>query len=190
MMRKGNIDFTEGENDLSALISHLLNSRLLYINWQVPTQLPGGYTDQGNPGERDFVVQRNLAAIAIIEAVVSGRKIDRNNLTFHFQKLFKYERVRLYFHLTYAYTARLDTINNHLRLTSQRDVPSNFQFVCHKDIHANDNRPSGFIAEYKKGGESYEVVFLVLDMSQMDMREPTQGQLKSSKQKSSRKTQP
>jgi hypothetical protein len=156
-----------GEDALNALIGQLLASRVHFLNWVVPDQSLGGYTAAGNPGERDLVLKRDTAELAVIEAVICASSIRYENLKRHFQKLFAYSSCRLFFHLTYAdLEDRLPELQEALQKIAQHEAPEAFVYRDLEIISSADSRPAGFIARYGVLDDEARVVFLVLDMGQ------------------------
>ena len=80
MMRNVGID--SREDDLNALLKELLTQRLELLGWSVGDQSKGGYTNRGNPGERDIVLKLGATMVTILEAVVcrAGRSTDRTSI--------------------------------------------------------------------------------------------------------------
>ena len=160
------------EDDLNSAIRELLGSRVHFLNWTVPDQSLGGYTAAGNPGERDLVLKRDSAEVAVIEAVICEQSITHENLKFHFKKLFAYGQCRLFFHLTYAYLeGRKPDLMQALQQIAQNEAPQPFVYRNIQNISATDSRPAGFIARYALEGDEAKVVFLVLDMGQNAQRQ-------------------
>jgi tetratricopeptide (TPR) repeat protein len=159
------------EDDLSALVRELLASRFQFLGWSVPDQSKGGFTAKGNPGERDLLLQKDTATLAVIEAVVCKESVAKQNLTSHFQKVLGYSTCRLFFHLTYAYSKNLSSILEHLRKTAEKDAPPEFKYLRREDISLTDSRPTGFVARYALRSDEVKVVFLVLDMGQHPQRD-------------------
>jgi len=138
-----------------------------FLNWVVPDQSLGGYTAAGNPGERDLVLKRDTAELAVIEAVICASSIRYENLKRHFQKLFAYSSCRLFFHLTYAdLEDRLPELQEALQKIAQHEAPEAFVYRDLEIISSADSRPAGFIARYGVLDDEARVVFLVLDMGQ------------------------
>jgi hypothetical protein len=166
-MMKG-VKIDSCEDDLSALIRELLASRVQFLRWSVPDQSKGGITAKGNPGERDLLLTRDSTTLAVIEAVVCNRPMTqqsmKDDLTYHFRKLFTYDTCRLFFHLTYAYIENPASILAHLRDTATRDAPNGFSYVRSNDIDFTDSRPTGFTARYATEFGEAKVVFLILNM--------------------------
>jgi tetratricopeptide (TPR) repeat protein len=163
------------EDDLTALIRAVLSARLESLGWSAPDQSRGGFTSKGNPGERDLVVQNRGATLAIIEAVVCNRSLSqqwmRDELTFHFQKLFGYGQCSLLFHLTYSYLENSTSVLEYLKETAKKDAPAGFSYSDSHEIPRVDSGPIGFIAKYATERDPVSVVFLVLDMEQHAQRE-------------------
>jgi hypothetical protein len=134
------------EDDLNSAIRELLGARVNFLNWTVPDQSLGGYTAAGNPGERDLVLKRDSAELAVIEAVICARSIARENLKLHFQRLFAYSQCRLFFHLTYAYLKnKTSELMLALQQIAQDEAPQPFIYRDIKCIPSIDSRPAGFI---------------------------------------------
>jgi hypothetical protein len=160
------------EDDLNSAIRELLGARLHFLNWTVPDQSLGGYTAAGNPGERDLVLKRDSAELAVIEAVICEQSINDANLKSHFKKLFAYGQCRLFFHLTYAYLkGRTPELMQALELIAQKEAPQPFVYRDTQIISSTDSMPDGFVARYAVEGDEAKVVFLILDMGQNVQRE-------------------
>jgi hypothetical protein len=90
MMRKLGLD--SSEDDVTAVLQGILNARLRLVSWALGDQSKGGWTAEGNPGERDLVVTRDTAILSVIEAIMvrnpTTHQAVRNDLTLHFKKLF------------------------------------------------------------------------------------------------------
>ena len=159
------------EDDLNSAIRELLGARLHFLNWTVPDQSLGGYTAAGNPGERDLVLKRDSAELAVIEAVICEQSITNEKLKLHFKKLFAYGQCRLFFHLTYSYLeSRTPELMQALQLIAQKEAPQPFVYRDIQIISSTDSRPTGFIARYAVEGDEAKVVFLILDMGQNAQR--------------------
>jgi hypothetical protein len=162
------------EDDTTGFICEFLKSRLSFAGWNVTEQPPGGFTEKENPGERDLVISKDSAELAVIEAVVCKKsptsKFMGADLRHHFQKLFEYSKCRLFFHLTYAYRSPISAIITELEKMAEQDAADHCKFVDKAPILAVDSRPGGFRARYKADGEDILVVFLVLDMQQDDLK--------------------
>jgi len=165
-----NIIIDSCEDDLSAFIRELLIPRISLVGWSCPDQPKGGYSEKGNPGERDILIQRDSYILAVIEAVVckdpSHWQTTKSNLTSHFQKLLGYSTCRLFFHLTYSYIKNPASILPKLKEIAKNDAPDGFEFKDIIDIPLTDSRPTGFFARYKAEFGEVKIVFLVLDLEQ------------------------
>jgi tetratricopeptide (TPR) repeat protein len=161
------------EDDLNSAIRELLGARLHFLNWTVPDQSLGGHTAAGNPGERDLVLKRDSAELAVIEAVICEQSITYENLKLHFKKLFAYGQCRLFFHLTYAYLeSRTLKLMQSLQLIAQKEAPQPFVYRDIRMISSADSRPAGFIARYAVEGDEAKVVFLILTWAKMPKGKP------------------
>jgi len=141
------IEMDSREDDLNALVCAVLSARLDALGWSVPDQSKGGFTAKGNPGERDLLVEKDGATLAIVEAVVCNRPMThesmRNNLTYHFQKLLGYGRCNLFFHLTYSYLQKSAPLLDYLKETARKDAPAGFTFAGCEEIRQTDSKPVG-----------------------------------------------
>jgi hypothetical protein len=160
------IDFTESEDDLSALVRELLIARFEFLKWSVPDQSKGGFTTRHNPGERDLLIQKGSFTLAVAEAVVSKHAIGQLNLTTHFQKLVRYSTCRLFFYLAYVYLETPSGVIKHLRQCAENQAPAGYTFCEIQDIPLADSGPYGFNARYMRDGVEIKIVFLVLDLGQ------------------------
>ena len=170
MMRS--ISLEGREDDLNALIGQLLASRIHFLNWVVPDQTLGGFTAAGNPGERDLVLRRDSAELAVIEAVICERSIDYGDLSRHFKKLSAYGDCRLFYHLTYSYhDDRSADLLEKLKQIASKEAPARFVYREVQMLTSEDSRPAGFVARYAIDNDEARVVFLVLQMGQHTLRE-------------------
>jgi hypothetical protein len=173
-MMKG-VQFDAVEDDITALIQHLLAPRVESLGWSVPDQSRGGFSAHGNPGERDLVLRRGVTDLAVIEAVICARPLSqdamRADLESHFQKLFGYSTCRLFFHLTYAYSSDLSELFMFLESMAEMSIPSGFLFKSLEQIPRVDARPLGITALYESQLGEVRVVFLILDLGQKLQRD-------------------
>ena len=162
------------ENDITALVQQLLVAHVEFLKWSVRDQSRGGFTENGNSGERDLVLTKDSYELGVIEAVECKQPLTqqqtRNNLTYHFKKLLGYSTCSLFFHITYSYVKQPDTVLDFLRKIAQSEVPNGFTFQDLEEIPFTDSRPTGFIATYNSSRGKVKVVFLVLDMEQRAQR--------------------
>lgn len=169
MMKHIKIDSCE--DDLSALMRELLISRFLIIGWSVPDQSKGGFSAKGNPGERDFVLQKDTTALAVIEAVVHGAAGSKPELKRHFQKLLGYSTCQLFFHLTYAYVTEVSAVLDQLRSIAEHEAPDGFEWCGNEELPAAGAQPRGFVSRYRHDSVDLKVVFLILDLAQQAQRQ-------------------
>ncbi len=169
MMRTVGID--SREDDLNAFLKELLTHRLELLGWSVGDQMRGGYTERGNPGERDIVLRLGATTVTVLEAVIcrSGAA-DRTSIQRHFARLMAYCSCDLFFLVVYSYVDRPNQILQIMEEIARDEAPNRFAYRRRRDIAHEDSRPPGFIAYY--GGEWGEVrvVFLTLDIRQSAQR--------------------
>lgn len=163
------------EDDLTAVVQAVLESRLEFFGWSVSDQSKGGFTAKGNPGERDLILKQGSSVLAVCEAVVCKKPVSqqwmKDDLKSHFQRLFAYATCPLFFFLAYSYVETSASVVERLRLIAKSDAPSGFTFDKQEDHPQTDSRPTGFSAFYKTDLGEVRVVFLVLDMQQQAQRE-------------------
>ena len=173
MMKGVQIDAVE--DDLSAFIQQLLTARVQFLGWSVGDQSKGGYSAQGNAGERDLLITWGGSVLALIEAVVCARPLTHDamkaDLESHFQKLLGYGNPRIFFHLTYAYIDDKAGLLRFLETAAETAVPAGFAFIGREPITHEDSRPPGFVARYSADFGEVKVVFLVLDLGQQRQRQ-------------------
>ena len=159
-----------GEDDVTAAIRELLQSRLDFLKWSAPDQSKGGFTSAGNPGERDLMIKSGSTILAVIEAVVCRSPIYwqtvQKNLRTHFQRLLGYATCRLFFHMTYVYNQDVQGVIDQLKTIAASEAPPGFAYAGLTDIAPTDTRPHGFVARYDDGQGELKVVFLALNMGQ------------------------
>ena len=166
MMR--NLGVLRREDDINSMLTQILLSRLLHVQWEVSDQSRGGYSRTGGVGERDLVVRKGSATLAIIEALIVD-SVETCNLTSHFNKLLGYDTCRLFFLVTYARRADCSGVLRHLKTACQAP-PAGFSHIRSEDLLDSDSMPVGFKAQYNINTRYVEVVFLVLDMNQQSQR--------------------
>lgn len=163
------------EDDLSAVIQHLLIERLQFLNWSVSDQGKGGFTAKGNAGERDLIVSRDGTILALIEAVnckkPTTQDVVRADLESHFQKLLAYGSTRIFFHLTYAYIDDPASVLGFLQTAAEMATPREFTYLGQEPIPHEDSRPPGLVARYQGDFGEVKVIFLVLNMTQNRQRQ-------------------
>jgi hypothetical protein len=168
------IEIDSCEDDLTALVQALLSARFDFLNWSLADQSRGGFTDKGNPGERDLVLRKGTVTLAVLEAVACSRpltqKWTQDELKSHFQKLFGYSNCRLFFHLTYSYLGDPAAVLDELRRIARQDAPTGFAFKQLEEHLREDSRPPAFSAIYASALGDVRVVFVLLDMEQRAQR--------------------
>ena len=167
MMRSVEIDSCE--DDLNGLIRELLTQRVeQFLGWSVSDQSKGGFTASENPGERDAIIKRGSATIAVAEAMVwgHGRRGYRRNLCCHFHRLLAYGTCEMFFLIVYSYADIPGRVLQTMDEVARNDAPQGFEYHRSRRIEHTDSRPPGFIAYYHGVWGKIKVVFLVLDMWQ------------------------
>lgn len=166
MMRE--LGMVRHENDISGVLKQILRSRLLLAQWAVEDQPPGGFSRTGGVGERDIVVSKGTATLAVLEALIVD-SVEAGNLTSHFNKLLGYDTCRYFFHITYARRSNCAGILAHLRAAC-REPPSGISFLNFEPLSDFDSMPVGFTAHYEIDSRSIAVTFLALDLGQSTQR--------------------
>lgn len=180
------------EDDLSALFRHCLSGRLEFLGWTVSEQSRGGYSANLNPGERDLAISWGSTELSVIEAVICSRPLTQDaqkaDLLSHFQKLLGYTHSRLMFHITYAYIEDKTGIFEFLKSSAREHSPEGFPFMGLENIPHSDSRPPGFIASYQGDYETFQVVFLILNMGQQRQKRAAQTAAKTKSRKAPKKS--
>lgn len=166
MMRE--LGMVRFEDDISGVLKQILRSRLLLPQWAVEDQPRGGFSRSGGVGERDIVVSKGSATLAVLEALIVD-SVETDNLTSHFNKLLGYDTCRFFFHITYARRSNCAGILAHLRAACTTP-PSGINYIRPEDIEDFDSMPVGFKAHYKIDSRSIVVVFLALEIGQLIQR--------------------
>jgi hypothetical protein len=178
------VEIDSCEDDISALVRELLSSRLAFVGWAVPDQSKGGFTEKGNPAERDLLIKKDSSELVSIEAVVCdrnpGTEWTKDELKSHFQKLLASSSCKLFFHLTYAYKGPISAILRELSKLAQHDAPEGFSYMDSKPVEAADSGPTGLMVRYGTDIGDAHVVFLVLDLLQDVPRKAAKLAAKSS----------
>jgi hypothetical protein len=162
------ISLSDREDDLNALVGHLLSARSAFLGWSWKDQSKGGYTAQGNPGERDLTLDHKGVEQTVIEALVCRLPMThafaRDDLKSHFQKLFAYTSCPLLFLIAYADVSDPASVLNSLRDIAAREPPPRFNYITSTELPLSDSKPPGFIARYKGGIGDMAVACLVVDI--------------------------
>jgi len=157
-----NLEMLRLEDNISGVLKQLLLSRLVVPQWAVQDQPRGGKAPSGGVGERDIVISKGTAELAVIEALVV-RSVDTTNLTLHFEKLFAYGSCRFFFHVTYSRGASCTRIMSFLKEACTKP-PSGISYQDVEDLPDHDSSPIGFNAFYRVDSRQIIMTFLVLDM--------------------------
>lgn len=161
MMRE--LGMVRYEDDISGVLKQVLRSRLLLTQWAVEDQSRGGFSQTGGVGERDIVISKGSATLAVLEALVVDY-VETGNLNAHFTKLLGYDTCRFFFHITYARRSNCAKILVHLR-TACTSPPEGFIHVRNEELD-DDSMPVGFKAYYEIDSRKIVVVFLALEIGQ------------------------
>ncbi|MBK1684228.1 hypothetical protein CKO18_11725 [Rhodoferax fermentans] len=161
MMRRLDIDC---EDDISGVLLQVLRSRLTLTQWAVADQSRGGFSKKGGVGERDIVISKDTATLAVLEALIADA-VSTGNLTSHFKKLLGYDTCRFFFHITYARRSNCADILAHLR-TACASPPTGFSHIRTEPLDDYDSMPVGFKAYYEIDSRNVVVVFLALEIGQ------------------------
>jgi hypothetical protein len=169
------ISLSDREDDLNALVGHLLSARSAFLGWSWKDQSKGGYTAQGNPGERDLTLDHKGVEQSVIEALVCKLPMThafaRDDLKSHFQKLFAYTSCSLLFLIAYADVADPASVLDCLKGIAAREQPPRFNYITSTELPVVDSKPPGFIARYKGGFGDMAVAFLVVDIRKQPQRD-------------------
>ena len=160
----------DSEDDHTTVLRELLIPRFELLSWTVQDQSLGGYSPIGNPGERDLLVKRGAATIAVIEAIVYESTTYKKNLGDHLKRLFGYSTCSLFCYLAYAYRPDLRASLENLEAVAEYDAPAGWQFQRNEQIERTDSRPPGFIAHYEGPAGPVRVVFCLVNMGQEAQR--------------------
>ena len=162
MMRE--LGMVRHEDDISGVLKQVLRSRLLLTQWAVEDQARGGFSKTGGVGERDIVISKGSATLAVLETLIVDY-VETGNLNSHFTKLLGYDTCRFFFHITYARRSNCAAILAHLR-TACVSPPEGFIHVLHEELDDDDSMPVGFKAYYDIHSRKVVVVFLALEIGQ------------------------
>ena len=189
MMKGVQIDAIE--DDLTAFIQHLLAARVQFLGWSVGDQSKGGFSAEGNAGERDLLITWGSSVLALIEAVICDRPLTQDvmkaDLESHFQKLLGYGNPRVFFHLTYAYIEDKQGLMRSLETSAEMASPPGFTYLGREPIPHDDSRPPGFVARYSADFGEVKVVFLVLNLGQQRQRQAAKTAAATKARKASKK---
>lgn len=157
------------EDDFNGLVAELVGARLEgNLGWQAHEQSPGGYTEKGNAGRRDFVIRRRGVDITVFEALKASRPNDER-IAEHLHKLFGYSWADILFHVTYSNRKDASEMRTAIEEVAKRPPPGT-TYLGQSAICADGARPGAVRAAYRRNGVDTTVIFFVIDMRQDGLR--------------------
>lgn len=157
------------EDDFNGIVAELVEARLEgSLGWQAHEQSPGGYTEKGNAGRRDFVVRRRGVDITVFEALKASQPNDKR-ISAHLHKLFGYSWADILFHVTYSNRKDISEMRTAVEEVA-RQPPPGTTYQCQSAIPADGARPGAVRGSYRRNGEDVTVIFFVIDMRQEGQR--------------------
>lgn len=161
--RKDQKNEAKFENDLNTAVREVLTGYLNVVKWNVADQSLGGSTSNGNPGERDAVIRVSGHEISIYEALVCSN-LDKAYTKKHFDKLLSYGVCDIYFHVTYSYAEKIETLLNYVRQMLEYEAPAGLKYQKCELLGPPDHETCGYIATYSAGHRDVTVVFFIVDL--------------------------
>lgn len=153
------------EDDFNGIVAELVEARLEgSLGWQAHEQSPGGYTEKGNAGRRDFVIRRRGVDITVFEALKASRPNDER-IKAHLDKLFGYSWANILFHVTYSNRKNVSEMRAAVEDVAKRPPPYT-TYLGQSTISADGARPGAVRAAYRRNGVDTTVLFFVIDMQQ------------------------
>lgn len=153
------------EDDFNGIVAELVEARLEgSLGWQAHEQSPGGYTEKGNAGRRDFVIRRRGVDITVFEALKASRPNDER-IESHLHKLFGYSWAEILFHVTYSTRRNASEMRAAVENVAKRP-PSGTTYLSQSEIPAEGSRPGAIRAAYRKNGVDTTVILFVVDLLQ------------------------
>lgn len=157
------------EDDFNGLVAELVEARLDgSLGWQAHEQSPGGYTEKGNAGRRDFVIRRRGVDITVFEALKASQPNDKR-LAEHLHKLFGYSWADILFHVTYSNRKDASEMRTAIGEVAKRPPPDT-SYLGQSAICADGARPGAVRAAYRRNGVDTTVIFFVIDVRQDGQR--------------------
>lgn len=138
------------------------------LGWQAHEQSPGGYTEKGNAGRRDFVVRRRGVDITVFEALIASQPNDKR-ISAHLHKLLGYSWADILFHVTYSNRKDVSEMRTAIEEVAKRPPPGT-TYLGQSAIRADGARPGAVRAAYRRNGVDTTVIFFVIDMRQDGLR--------------------
>lgn len=157
------------EDDYNGLLAEAAQARFDSVfGWQAHEQSPGGFTEKGNAGRRDWVLRRRGVDIAVFEGIISNLPNSERILD-HLHKLFGYSTATVLLHVTYTFRPNVSEMVAAIKKVAEQ-APSGTKYLGQRDILAEGARPDGIRAAYERGGVGVTVLFFVVDMNQTARR--------------------
>lgn len=157
------------EDDFNGIVAALVEARLEgSLGWQAHEQSPGGYTEKGNAGRRDFVIRRRGVDITVFEALKASCPNDKR-IAEHLDELFGYSWADILFHVTYSNRKDASEMRTAVEEVAKRP-PQGTTYLGQSVICAEGARPGAVRAAYRRNGVATTVIFFVIDMRQDSLR--------------------
>ena len=164
------LELDTSEDDLTAVLSSILEPGFRELGWTVAQQSPGGFSETGRSGERDLTLSKDGIEYAVVEAVACRRPIThewmREDLRAHLLKLVGYATCEVFAHLTYAINESTDAVLDHMKVVVQSELPSGYHYLGASKLPHDGTAPPGLMVHLALDGRSLFVAILVLDMRQ------------------------
>lgn len=156
------------EDDFNGLLAEFVQGRIEGLfGWQAHEQSPGGYTDKGNPGRRDFALRHRGEDIAVFEALKASRPNDPK-IGEHLRKLVRsYGKASIFFLVTYSFReASLPEMLKAMETLAGQSFENVVSVGPPVQMAREGARPAGFRGHYRRDGDDITVFFFVIDMLQ------------------------
>lgn len=158
------------EDDFNGLLAEMVQGRIdTAFGWQAHEQSPGGFTAAGNQRRRDMVVRVRGVDIAAFEALISKQPNDAK-ISEHLHKLFSYTTAEILIHVTYSHRPNVAEMVEGVKQAAM-NVPAGTEYVDQREIPAEGSRPGGIRAAYRRGGVDVAVLFFIVDIAQVTLRQ-------------------
>ncbi|PXX46971.1 hypothetical protein DFR42_101547 [Undibacterium pigrum] len=90
--------------------------------------------------------------------------LDKAYTKKHFDKLLSYGLCDIYFHVTYSYAEKIETLLNYVREMLEYEAPTGLTYKRCELLGTPDHETSGYIATYSAGHREVAVVFFIADL--------------------------
>jgi hypothetical protein len=155
------------EDAINTLVREFLTTHFArWYGWNVADKSLGGFTPNGNPGERDVVIKQWTGELAIYE----GLKYSRASMQKHLKKVTAYSQCDLFFHVSYYYDkepAKALKVAEEVALAP----PPGLTFKSKAALARESSLPEGIVVRYENAAAaSVTVVFLIVDLAQFAQR--------------------